>query len=111
MKLLWMALAATTAFAQTKSLACDQQSRRESGQVNFCEMREQTIAYGGKLTLDAGGNGAVSVKGWDGPGVLVRSKVDAWGPDQGAAQSVASQVHVDFSAGELRASGPTRVEN
>jgi DUF4097 and DUF4098 domain-containing protein YvlB len=111
MKLLWIALAAGSAFAQTKSLACDQQSRRESHQVNVCEMREQTIAYGGKLTVDGGRNGGVSVKGWDGPGVLVRSKVDAWGPDDGAAKSVLSQVHVDFSAGELHASGPEHGEN
>ena len=111
MKLLWIALSATAAFAQTKSLSCEQASRRESRQVNLCEMREQTIAYGGRLSVDAGRNGGVSVKGWDGAGVLVRSKVDAWGNDDGAARIVMSQVHVDFSAGELRASGPEHADN
>jgi hypothetical protein len=111
MKLLWIALTAATAFAQTKSLACDQTSRHESNQVNRCEIREQTIAYGGRLSVDGVRNGGVSIKGWDGAGVLVRSKVDAWGKDDGAAQIVMSQVHVDFSAGELRASGPEHLEN
>jgi hypothetical protein len=111
MKLLWITLAAATAFAQNKSLACEQATRLETKQVNICEMREQTIAYGGKLTVDGGQNGGVSIKGWDGGSVLVRSKVDAWGPDEGSAQVVMSQVHVDFSAGQLRASGPENVNN
>jgi len=111
MKLLLITFAAVTAFAQTKSLACEQTSRHEPHQVNLCEMREQTIAYGGKLAVDGGQNGGVSIKGWDGAGVLVRSKVDAWGPDEGSAQSVMSQVHVDFSAGQLKASGPENVRN
>jgi hypothetical protein len=111
MKLLFIALAATAAFAQTKSLACDQQSRHEDHQVNVCEMREQTLAYGGRLSVDGGQNGGVSVKGWDGGSVLVRSRVDAWGPDEGSAHSVMSQVRVDYSAGQLKASGPANANN
>jgi hypothetical protein len=113
MKFILIALAAGAAFAQTKSLACEQSTRRESSptQVNYCEMREQTIAYGGKLSVDGGQNGGVSIKGWDGAGVLVRSKVDAWGKDDGTAQMVMGQVHVDFSAGQIKASGPENVDN
>ena len=37
---------------------------------------------------------------------------DGWvSPDEGSAQVVMSQVHVDFSAGQLRASGPENVNN
>ena len=42
-------------------------------------MREQTIAYGGRLTVDGGNNGGVSIKGWDNASVLVRSKVKLHG--------------------------------
>jgi DUF4097 and DUF4098 domain-containing protein YvlB len=111
MKLVLITLATVTAFAQNKSMTCDESLRRESHQVNVCEIREQTIAYGGRLSVDGGQNGGVSIKGWDGAGVLVRSKVDAWGPDEGSARGVMSQVHVDFSAGELKASGPENVNN
>lgn len=111
MKLLLITAAAVSAFAQTKTLACDQATRHNERQVNVCEMREQTVAYGGRLTVDGGTNGGVSVKGWDGAGVLVRSRIDAWGPDEGSARSVASQVHVDFSAGQLKASGPESANN
>jgi DUF4097 and DUF4098 domain-containing protein YvlB len=111
MKLVLITLATVTAFAQTKSMTCDESVRRESHQVNVCEIHEQTIAYGGRLAVDGGQNGGVSIKGWDGAGVLVRSKVDAWGPDEGSARVVMSQVHVDFSAGQLKASGPENINN
>ena len=71
-----------------------------------CEMREQTIAYGGRLSVDGGNNGGVSIKGWDNGSVLVRSKVEAWGADDASAKTIASQIHVDWSAGQVKASGP-----
>ena len=60
MKLLWITLTAATAFAQTKSLTCDDRNNNNDRQSRFCEMREQTIAYGGRLTVDGGGNGGQS---------------------------------------------------
>jgi hypothetical protein len=99
MKLLLMTFAAVTAFAQTKSLACDG-SNRESA----CEMREQTLAYGGRLTVDGGNNGGASVKGWDNSSVLVRARVETHGVD-------ASQVHVEWTGNVVRASGPQSANN
>jgi DUF4097 and DUF4098 domain-containing protein YvlB len=110
MKVLLITLATVTAFAQTKSLACDSNNRNDR-LVSSCEMREQTIAYGGRLTVDGGTNGGVSIKGWDSPSVLVRSKVETSGVDDGAAKSIASQVRVDFSAGQVKASGPEMDRN
>lgn len=105
MKLLWITLAAATAFAQNKSLTCDNENHR-NGQVASCEVREQTIAYGGRLTVDGGVNGGVSIKGWDNSSVLVRSKVEAYAPDDATAKSIGAQVHVNWSAGQISASGP-----
>jgi DUF4097 and DUF4098 domain-containing protein YvlB len=111
MKILWIALTATAVFAQTKSLACDENNNRNNRQVNSCEMREQTIAYGGRLTVDGGTNGGVSIKGWDNGSVLVRSRVEAWGADDASAKSIVSQIHVDWSAGQVKASGPESQQN
>lgn len=105
MKLLLITLAAATAFAQTKSLACDS-NNNHNNQASACEMREQTIAYGGKLNVDGGTNGGVSIKGWDSSSVLIRSKVDTWGADDATAKNIAAQVHVNWSAGQISATGP-----
>jgi hypothetical protein len=105
MKLLWISLAAVSAFAQTKSLTCENNNSRD-GQSRSCEVREQTVAYGGQLTVDGGTNGGVSVKGWDGGSVLIRSRVEAWGADDGTAKTIASQIHVSWSAGQISATGP-----
>jgi DUF4097 and DUF4098 domain-containing protein YvlB len=100
MKLLLMTLAAVTAFAQDKSLACDTHNRNDSA----CEMREQTIGYGGRLTVDGDKNGGVSVKGWDNSSVLVRSRVEGRGVDL-------SQIQVNWSGGQVKASGPAMTDH
>ena len=63
MKFVMIALATVSAFAQTKSLTCDDRNNGNDRQSRSCEMREQTIAYGGRLSIDGATNGGVSVKG------------------------------------------------
>jgi hypothetical protein len=110
MKFVLLALAAATAFAQTKSLTCDNENHRNN-QVTSCEVREQTIAYGGRLTVDGGVNGGVSIKGWDNASVLVRSKVEAYAADDATAKSIGAQIRVNWSAGQVSASGPETTHN
>jgi hypothetical protein len=98
-------IAALPAAAQQKSLNCDDRNSNNK-QVTHCEMREQTVAYAGRLNVDAGVNGGVSVKGWDGGSVLVRAKVEASGDDDAAARAVVSQISVNTSAGQVTATGP-----
>jgi hypothetical protein len=106
MKLLVLVtLATVTAFAQNKSLTCNDDNNNDR-QARSCEVREQTVAYGGQLTVDGGKNGGVSIKGWDNGSVLVRSKVEAWANDDGTAKNIGSQIHVNWSAGQISASGP-----
>jgi hypothetical protein len=95
-----------TAFAQNKSLTCDDNNNRGDRQARSCEVREQTIAYGGRLTVDGGTNGGVSIKGWDNASVLVRSKVEGYGSDDASAKAIAAQVRVNWSAGQVSATGP-----
>lgn len=94
------------AMAQQKSLSCDRNSFNQNKLVTTCEMREQNAAYGGRLSVDPGQNGGVTVKAWDGSGVLVRSKVEAAGIDEGAAKIVASQINVNTSGGAVNVMGP-----
>src|SRR5277367_6526976 len=96
-----IALAALPLLAQDKTLNCNNRDYNQRKQVTHCEMREQTVGYAGRLSIDAGTNGGVSVKAWDGGSVLVRSKVEASGDDEGAAAGVTSQIRVDVSAGQV----------
>src|SRR5215469_8374010 len=103
-------LLALPALAQEKSLNCDNRGQNR-GKVTHCEMREQSVAFGGSLSVDAGVNGGVSVKGWDNTGVLVRARVEASAADDATAAAIVTQVRVDVSAGQVSASGPARASD
>src|ERR1700746_3017221 len=60
---------------EEKSLSCDNRSFNQNKMVTHCEMREQTLGFAGRLAVDPGMNGGVTVKGWDRADVLVRAKV------------------------------------
>ena len=103
--LLLVLIAGWPVMAQEKTLACND-GNQGNGLVRHCEMREQTVAFAGRLSIDGGSNGGVSVKAWDQGNVLVRSRVEAQAGDAGTAQAVSSQIHVNLSAGQVTASGP-----
>jgi hypothetical protein len=79
--------------------------------ARHCEIREQTIPSTGRLSVDAGRNGGATVKGWLRSDMLVRARVEAQGETQGAAASMASQVTIDGSGGQVRAIGPEPANN
>jgi DUF4097 and DUF4098 domain-containing protein YvlB len=91
---------------EEQSLSCNERSPNQNRMVTHCEMREQTVAFAGRLTVDAGLNGGVTVKSWNNTSVLVRSKVEATGEDESGARAMVSQVRVDVSAGLVNISGP-----
>jgi DUF4097 and DUF4098 domain-containing protein YvlB len=88
------------------SMNCDRNGSNWNRLVTTCEIREQTIAFPGRLSVDPGMNGGVTVKGWDNASVLVRSKVESGGIDEGSAKIVGSQVQINNSGGALSATGP-----
>ncbi|MDQ6708907.1 MAG: DUF4097 domain-containing protein [Acidobacteriota bacterium] len=69
-------------------------------------MREQTIPSTGRLTIDGRTNGGMSVKAWDRGEVLVRSKVQSQGENDGDARATAAQVAVHANGGQIAADGP-----
>lgn len=110
------ALLAVPALAQRDSEEWLEQCRRNRShngrteRVNHCEVRESRIPARGSLTVDAGRNGGVSVRAWDGSDVLVRARVQAHAPTQDAARSIAQGIRVNTS-GTIGAMGPEAGDN
>ena len=92
-----------------KKLSCD--NNGESDRPRHCQMSEQTVPAMGRLNVDAGKNGGVTVKGWLQNSVLVRTRIEASAETESAASLMASQVHVDASGGQVRATGPDAADN
>ncbi len=102
---------AGSALAQTPELRCNENDQERDGRARSCEMREQTIAYPGQLTIDGQQNGGVSVRGWNRSDVLVRMKVQTGAPTDADARSLASQVRANIGAGKISADGPESRDN
>ena len=79
--------------------------------VGTCEIREQTIAAGGPLSIDGRQNGGVSVKGWDQNQVLVRARVQAGAPTEAEAADLARQIRIETAGNKIFASGPENVRD
>ena len=77
---------------------------------NFCETRDLTLpaTNGQPLTVDGGPNGGITVRGWDGPNVRVRVKVQAWGSTEAAAASRAHRITIATQGNTLRAADPEK---
>lgn len=95
---------ALAAAAQTPTMKCDD---RQDTNSRHCEIREQTIAYPGQLTIDGRQNGGVSVKGWSRNEVLVRMKLEARAASESEAKNLVNQIHVNTAAGKIAADGPS----
>ena len=65
-----------------KKMTCEN-GGNDGEQARHCEIREQTVASIGRLNVDAGHNGGVTVKGWLHSDVLVRARVEARGETEG----------------------------
>ena len=83
----------------------------DGDRARHCEIREQTVPGVGRLNVDAGQNGGATVKGWLRSEVLVRARVESAGDTQAAAAAMASQVTIDSSGGQVRATGPESMNN
>ena len=90
---------------RTPQMNCDR-GNFDGDRQGFCEIREQTIPAVGRLTVDPGKNGGVTVKGSLRNDILIRSRVDSWAGSAGEARALVGLVRVDASAGQIKASGP-----
>ncbi|MFN7995007.1 MAG: DUF4097 family beta strand repeat-containing protein [Bryobacteraceae bacterium] len=94
---------AAAAFCQARTMSCDDNN---GGDRRFCEIRETTIASGGRLDIDGGVNGGIAVKGSDRSDVLIRTKVEVYRDDSADARRIASGIHIETAGGRIRATGP-----
>ena len=113
-----LVLAIVSLTAGAASAQKDKSSKEDKGSMDcrdggwndrlqtHCEIREQTVAAGGTITVDAGKNGGVSVKGWDRGDVLIRTRVQANAPTLGEAEVVAKQVRIETGS-TIHAEGPS----
>jgi hypothetical protein len=103
-------LAASAATAQVR-LECDEGNGwwgwRNGNRGHACEVRELTVPANGRLSVDAGQNGSISITGENRRNVDVRAVVHAWAADDAEAERVAGAVNIRADGG-LRAEGPER---
>src|SRR5690242_21844459 len=78
---------------------------------NHCEIREQTVPAGGAITVDAGRNGGVAVKGWERNEILVRTKVQTAAPSKAEAEQLAKEVRIETGSLRIHAEGPDNRDN
>lgn len=83
---------------------CEDVREWSSGE-SYCEVRELTLS-GNSLDLDAGGNGGIEVRAWDGAGIRVRVRVSGQARTQERARAIAGEVRVEASGSAVRAEGP-----
>ncbi|HYP30217.1 MAG TPA: DUF4097 family beta strand repeat-containing protein [Blastocatellia bacterium] len=76
-----------------------------------CEIREQTISAGGTLSVNGGRNGGISIKGWDRNNVLVRARIQTGAKTSQEAAELARQIRIETGGSQVRAEGPTGVED
>ena len=94
------------ALPQDKRMTCnDDGSRRERG--HYCEMREVTVPASGRLDVDGGTNGGITVMGDNRSDILVRSKVQAYRDDESESRQIVAGIHVETAGGRIRATGPS----
>jgi DUF4097 and DUF4098 domain-containing protein YvlB len=93
-----------------QDLTCNGDGDRGRGE-SVCEIKEIPLPATGRLMADAGTNGGVTVKGWDKSEVLMRAKLQAWAPSADRARSLAGQIRIQTSGGEIRAEGPENNED
>lgn len=74
--------------------------------MGHCEIKEQALAAGGMITVDARKNGGVSVKGWDRNDVLVRARIQSAASSQSEADELAKQVIIQTAGSKIFAEGP-----
>jgi DUF4097 and DUF4098 domain-containing protein YvlB len=74
--------------------------------VGHCEIKEQTVAATGQLSVDARKNGGVSIKGWDRNEMLVRARIQTRALTEVEANELAKQIRIETGGGRIVADGP-----
>jgi hypothetical protein len=91
----------------TTELNCSDRESHRNDLVRHCEMKEQNLgAPRGAIQIDPGGNGGITVKGWDRGDVLLRARIETAADTEAEARAIVSQISIASGGGNLQASGP-----
>jgi hypothetical protein len=73
-----------------------------------CDVRESTIAAprGGRVVVDGGMNGGVTVRGWDRSEIRVVAKMQAQARSEADARDLLRDIRIETSGARIRADGP-----
>jgi hypothetical protein len=88
------------------AFTCEDTDGWNDDRASHCEIREETIAGGNPLDVDAGSNGGIRVHGWERSEVLVRARIVGTGDTDAEARQMVSQVRLEAAGGQVRARGP-----
>ena len=74
---------------------CTNNNVSSDDRVSVSDLREMTVAAGSGVSVDAGKNGGVAIRGEDRSDVLIRACVQAWGSSAADARSAASAIRIN----------------
>lgn len=81
---------------------CSSWNNSYNGRVGFNEIREFKLPASGRIEIDGGKNGGISLKGAEVSEVTVKACVNAWAATDEAAQAVGRNITIS-SSGSIRA--------
>ena len=93
--------------AATESDSCSAAHFKVNDLVSYAESRDERLPNGSTNYINPGANGSIKVHGWGSSDVLVRACIQAAGPSDSEARSLASQVTIARGAGMIEPSGPS----
>lgn len=85
---------------------CEQNYSSYKNRVGFSELRELKLTSTGRIEVDGGKNGGISVKGGDVSEVTVRACVNTWGTTEAESQATARNISISTS-GVIKAENPS----
>jgi Putative adhesin len=105
---LLLLLAASPALTQTHYLETQDCDEWSGDRARHCEVREETLAGGNPLDVDATPNGGIRVRGWERTDVVLRARIVGYADTNEQARQLTSQVRIETGGGQIRARGPAR---
>jgi DUF4097 and DUF4098 domain-containing protein YvlB len=88
-----------------KKLDCSHRWHND-GNESYCEIKEISAPVTGRITVDGGLNGGVSVLGWSRKEVLVRAQIQTWAASDSDAKALAGQIRIETAGSRIQATGP-----
>jgi DUF4097 and DUF4098 domain-containing protein YvlB len=77
-----------------------------------CEVRTTTVrAGGGTISMDAGQNGSIAIRGGDVETITVIAKIAATASTQGEAEAIAKQVKINVTPTQITSDGPDQTNH